>query len=92
MGRLLLRHLLIWHAAVYVVFVGVYAAVGFGKHFNLPSTADGSFGTTAYYALVVHGSLGSDIYPRTGVGRGLVAMHLLLAWIPTVMLLDAVRK
>ena len=87
---MLLRHVLLWHAAVYSLFVGVYAAAGFKRHFAVPSTADGSFGSAAYYSLVVHGGLGSDIYPRTAVGRVLVSLHLLLAWIPTVLLLDVI--
>ena len=89
---MLLRHVLIWHALVYSVFLAIYSAVGFGAHFNIPPTADGSFGTAAYYTLVVHGSLGSDIYPRTPLGRALVAAHLLFAWIPTVLLLDVAVK
>ena len=89
---MLLRHVLMWHVAVYLTFMTIYASVGFKRHFNIPATADGSFGTSAYYALVVHGSLGSDIYPLTGVGRLLVSLHLLMAWIPTVLLLDAARK
>lgn len=87
---LLLRHLVLWQACVYALFVGVYKAVGLPKHFT--STGGGSLGTVAYYALVTQSGLGSDIYPKTGVGRLLVSLHLLLAWIPTVLFLDGVYQ
>ena len=79
--------LLIWNVVVYATFFGLYNAVGFSKHFNVPAKGS-TVGNVAYFTIATHVMLGhTDTYPRTALGRALVSCHLLCVWIPMVVLL-----
>lgn len=74
-----------YHVLIFAVFAWLYGAIGFRQNFDVPS--DSSTATQLYFAVVAHTNTGfGDITPKTDVARMLVVAHLLLAWIPTVIL------
>jgi Ion channel len=73
-----------YHLLILTVFAGLYSAIGFRQNFNIPPGV--STITPFYFAVVAHTNTGfGDITPKTDAARMLVLAHLLLAWIPTVI-------
>lgn len=71
-----------YHAAVYMLFFGLYTMIpgGFAKHFAVPTDKPVGAADVAYYTMVTHSGVGyGDIYPKTTQARVLVTAHLFMA-------------
>ena len=68
-----------YNADLLLVFFGVYSSMDFAHHFS--STAPVTSGGKLYFTIMTHAAVGSnDISPRTDLARGVMALHVTLAW------------
>lgn len=76
--------IVLYHIAILLAFGAAYFAMDFEKHFGVakPSPA-----TRMYFAATVHSSVGfGDITAKTDAAKAIVSAHMLLAWIPIVLI------
>jgi hypothetical protein len=84
----ILQLLLVYNLTCVVVFATAYYSIGFGKNFNLPETMDDTYINCLYYAFAVQATcMAGEVYPKTRLGRGILAMQILSAFMATMVLL-----
>ena len=76
--------LLVYHACLFLFFLGVYQSMDWKKHFRVPDDmklTPISATTKAYFTTVTHISLGyGEITPKTDMARILVSVHGILSY------------
>lgn len=77
--------LMLYMAFMVFGFCGVYSAIDFHKHFNVEEKDDTAL-TRLYYSLGVQATVMTEIAPKTPLGRRLVMLQILSAWLPTLFL------
>lgn len=77
-----LEGILLYNILVYSIIVGCYHYIDFDTHFEMPDhTPKATTGAIMYYAFLVHtGVMAGEIVPKTKLGRGLLAIHVLFSW------------
>lgn len=71
-----------------VLFSGLYAGLGFDKHFTLPEGTEPTYANCLYYSFAVQATcMAGEIYPKTKVGRGLLSLQILSAYLTTMVLI-----
>lgn len=79
-----LKAALWYNVAVLFLFMCIYFSLDFEKHFESKErvTPVGK----VYVALLAHTAVGSgDIVPKTDLARGIMAVHVLLAWMQLLL-------
>ena len=79
--------LVLYELWVLFLFAILYYIIGMDTHFKLPSGTAATPVTAMYFGIVSHTTTGyGDIYPLTPLARVLVAVHLVGAWFPLLMM------
>jgi hypothetical protein len=83
--------ILMYSAAVFIVFTAIYGYVDFEKNFEIPSKKDDvarvGWDQIMYHSFMVQCASMPDSFPMTRTGRTIAAMHSFLAWIPLLLLI-----
>lgn len=86
--RNILVMLLIYNLSCVLLFSGLYTAVGFGKHFNLPEGMEDNYQNALYYSFATQATcMAGEVYPKTALGRGLISFQILSAYLTTLALI-----
>lgn len=71
-----------------LIFSGLYTAIGFEKNFNLPEGTEPTYANALYYSFAVQATcMAGEIYPKTALGRGILSMQILSAYLTTMVLI-----
>lgn len=88
-----LGSLMAYNLVVFAIFLPIYFAMDFSKHFTV---AEGTVSLTGklYFALVTHtNAMSGDIIPKTDTARRVMAAHIGLTWLQLLFLfLDGKAK
>lgn len=79
--------MLLYQCLVCAIFAALYSFIGFTAHFSFPESKEPVTSiTTMYFTLTAQTTTGfGDIHPKTDLARLLVAIHLLCAWTPMLI-------
>lgn len=72
----------------FLLFGGVYAAIGMSKNFNVGETKTSNASHAFYHAFAVQTTSMDEIAPKTVKGRVVQAIQQAMAWLPFLVLLS----
>jgi hypothetical protein len=80
--------MVMYQCVLFTIFVAIYSSMNFRAHFEAPNpNAPITPITITYFTLASQTTTGfGDIHPKTDPARILVSIHILLAWIPMIMI------
>lgn len=86
--RNILLLLLAYNLTSVLLFSSVYKAIGFDKHFNLPEGMRPTFANCMYYSFAVQATcMAGEAYPKTQLGRTVLSLQILSAYLTTMVLI-----
>ena len=86
--RNILLLLLAYNLTCVLLFGSLYVAVGFDKHFDLPEHMAPSFANSLYYSFAVQATcMAGEVTPKTQLGRTLLSLQILSAYLTTMVLI-----
>ena len=79
--------MVMYQCVVFAFFVTAYSAMGFNANFSLPDPKSAATPlTVAYFTIAAQTTTGfGDIHASTDLARLMVSIHILLAWIPMLL-------
>ena len=78
-----LEGIVLYNILVYSLVIIAYHVIDFDEHFKNVTTTTGptTTGEIMYYAFLVHATVMAGEYvPTTKLGRGILAVHVLMSW------------
>lgn len=86
--RNILLALITYNLTSVFLFSALYTAIGFDTHFELPETAKPTYANALYYSFAVQATcMAGEIYPKTPLGRGILSLQILSAYVTTMVLI-----
>lgn len=83
-----IRWLLAYNVVVWLVFTMIYKNIDFAKHFEVPPDFQNSFSEVAYYSFqCVVQMYGTNIVPKTTMGRSIVSIQSFLTYSVFIVML-----
>lgn len=86
--RNVLMLLLVYNLISVFFFSFLYVGIGFGTHFQMPEGTKPTYANALYYSFAVQATcMAGEIYPKTPLGRGILSMQILSAYLTTMVLI-----
>ena len=86
--RNILVLLLVYNLTCVLLFSTLYKVVGFDTHFVLPDHMEPSYANCMYYSFAVQATcMAGEVYPKTQLGRTLLSLQILSAYMTTMVLI-----
>lgn len=80
--------LLAYNLTCVLLFSSLYKAIGFEKHFILPDHMAPNYANCMYYSFAVQATcMAGEVSPKTQLGRTLLSLQILSAYMTTMVLI-----
>lgn len=80
-----LQTLMAYHLVLYVIFLCIYYAIDFNKHFRVEGNIPASISIVSYFTLLTQTTVMTEITPQTPLARSLVSTHIFLSWFIVIL-------